>query len=304
MTSASVAAPTGAAARVVRTVAGRRALQVVLLLGGLLVLGFLFGERAQAADGPVGGGSALEQVRVEAGPVSGPDAGPSSEPDAGPASEPDSEPDAGPGSEPVPEPVARTVRHVAEPVAESAVEPVTEPVVRPVGEVVHRVTGALREAPDPSELLPAQPLPGSGDGSGSGAEPAPAPDGAPDRGDRPSVVHEGKHRSGHSTAPRADVSYGTGSWRPGSGADRRGDVRHGAVVGEYGTGHGPLPVPVDPSGAFGSATVGDGGAARHGDLHAAALDGRAPVRLLAGPGLSPESAPTRDRHRDIPEFPG
>ena len=41
----------GAALRVMRTAAGRRALQVALLVGGLFVLGFLCGEQAQAADG-------------------------------------------------------------------------------------------------------------------------------------------------------------------------------------------------------------------------------------------------------------
>ncbi|MDF3147786.1 hypothetical protein, partial [Streptomyces sp. T21Q-yed] len=45
------AALPGAALRVVRTAAGRRALQVVLLVGGLFALGFLCGERAYAADG-------------------------------------------------------------------------------------------------------------------------------------------------------------------------------------------------------------------------------------------------------------
>ncbi|KUL43392.1 hypothetical protein [Streptomyces regalis] len=45
------AALPGAALRVVRTAAGRRALQVVLVVGGLFALGFLCGERAYAADG-------------------------------------------------------------------------------------------------------------------------------------------------------------------------------------------------------------------------------------------------------------
>ncbi|MCX5560146.1 hypothetical protein [Streptomyces sp. NBC_00038] len=46
----SVALP-GAALRVTRTAVGRRALQVVLLAGGLFALGLLFGEQAHAADG-------------------------------------------------------------------------------------------------------------------------------------------------------------------------------------------------------------------------------------------------------------
>ncbi|WP_158681097.1 hypothetical protein [Streptomyces viridochromogenes] len=45
------AALPGAALRMLRTAAGRRALQVVLLVGGVLVIGLLCGERASAAEG-------------------------------------------------------------------------------------------------------------------------------------------------------------------------------------------------------------------------------------------------------------
>ncbi|MGR4854231.1 hypothetical protein [Streptomyces sp. LARHCF252] len=48
---ASSAALSGAAVRMLRTAAGRRALQVALLVGGVLVIGLLCGERAYAADG-------------------------------------------------------------------------------------------------------------------------------------------------------------------------------------------------------------------------------------------------------------
>ncbi|GGX33924.1 hypothetical protein [Streptomyces chartreusis] len=44
----------GAAVRVLRIAAGRRALQLVLVAGGLLAIGLLGGERAYAADGPGG----------------------------------------------------------------------------------------------------------------------------------------------------------------------------------------------------------------------------------------------------------
>ncbi|MCT9143923.1 hypothetical protein [Streptomyces violarus] len=47
----SSAALSGAAVRMLRTAAGRRALQVALLVGGVLVIGLLCGERAYAADG-------------------------------------------------------------------------------------------------------------------------------------------------------------------------------------------------------------------------------------------------------------
>ncbi|MEU0041370.1 hypothetical protein ABZ063_47515, partial [Streptomyces sp. NPDC006333] len=41
----------GAALRLLRTAAGRRALQASLLVGGVFALGFLCGEQARAADG-------------------------------------------------------------------------------------------------------------------------------------------------------------------------------------------------------------------------------------------------------------
>ncbi|MFC9686707.1 hypothetical protein [Streptomyces sp. NPDC056948] len=47
----SSAALSGAALRMLRTAAGRRALQVALLVGGVLFIGLLCGERAYAADG-------------------------------------------------------------------------------------------------------------------------------------------------------------------------------------------------------------------------------------------------------------
>ncbi|MFF9047608.1 hypothetical protein [Streptomyces parvulus] len=52
----------GAALRVTRTAAGRRALHVALLVGGLFVLGLLCGERAQAADGTSSPRDAVHQV--------------------------------------------------------------------------------------------------------------------------------------------------------------------------------------------------------------------------------------------------
>ncbi|MFD9023805.1 hypothetical protein [Streptomyces parvulus] len=52
----------GAALRVTRTAAGRRALRVVLLVVGLFVLGLLCGERAQAADGTPSPRDAVRQA--------------------------------------------------------------------------------------------------------------------------------------------------------------------------------------------------------------------------------------------------
>ncbi|MFE1883935.1 hypothetical protein ACFW7O_30490, partial [Streptomyces diastatochromogenes] len=62
------AAVFGTAVRVLRTAAGRRALQLAMLVGGLFLLGFLCGEQAHAADGtPVAPVSSVTSAR----PVSG-----------------------------------------------------------------------------------------------------------------------------------------------------------------------------------------------------------------------------------------
>ncbi len=58
------AALVGASVRVLRTAAGRRALQLLLLVSGLFALGFLCGEQAHAADG-----TATTVEAVQAAPV-------------------------------------------------------------------------------------------------------------------------------------------------------------------------------------------------------------------------------------------
>ncbi|MDT0461796.1 hypothetical protein [Streptomyces gibsoniae] len=72
------------------------------------------------------------------------------------------------------------------------------------------------------------------------------------------------------------------------------------------TAHAPLhQSPGDaPSGVSGTQPVGDDGAPRHSDGHAVALILRAPLRLLPGSTAVVTADGTRDRHRDIPEFPG
>ncbi|QEU92338.1 hypothetical protein [Streptomyces kanamyceticus] len=67
------------------------------------------------------------------------------------------------------------------------------------------------------------------------------------------------------------------------------------TAGEHGTGHGPLSAPVHLSGSLGNVSV------VHGDLHTAAFDGRAPVRLLAGAGQSADSAPIRASADELPQ---
>ncbi|MEV5997676.1 hypothetical protein AB0L96_40695 [Streptomyces sp. NPDC052115] len=306
--------------RFVRAAAGRRALQVVLVLGGLMVLGLLLGGRAQAADGPVGGADAVSAGQAR--PLKS-----AAEPVADPVAESTAEPIAPSAADSTAEPVTRTVRHaadavtepVAEPVARPAVRPAVRPVVRPnvrplvrpVGEVVDGVAGTLPEASDPSKLLPGHGTPpGSGDGAGrgSGAEPAPAHEGAqpPGKAGERADSASGRDRSAERrpVGPRADSAYMSAiRWADGASVRDR-DAHGGVVAGEYGTGRPSLPSPVPPGGSVVNATAGDGGSSRPGDLHAAAFGGRTPVRHLVGPGFSPDHALLRDRHRDIPEFPG
>jgi hypothetical protein len=59
----------------------------------------------------------------------------------------------------------------------------------------------------------------------------------------------------------------------------------------------------DQGGAPGKSAV-DNGSPRHGDAYAVTLNDRAPVRLAPGAAARVDAAGTRDRHRDIPVFPG
>lgn len=72
------------------------------------------------------------------------------------------------------------------------------------------------------------------------------------------------------------------------------------------TAHAPAhQAPSDnPGGALGGKSAVDNGSSRHGDAHAVTLDNRAPLRLVPGAAASVDVAGTRDRHRDIPVFPG
>ncbi|MDQ1026701.1 hypothetical protein QF035_004283 [Streptomyces umbrinus] len=161
-----------AALRVTRTAAGRRALQVGLLVGGLFVLGLLCGEQARAADGvapaskPTGVvrsvSSSVEQLAMGSGEAgqrigerpsgsNSPSVTVSSTTPPPPASTATETATAtlGSGSEQagLPKtisPVTDEVQRVVRPVADPVVRPVTERVVGPVTEqVVRPVTGRV-----------------------------------------------------------------------------------------------------------------------------------------------------------------
>ncbi|WP_371527685.1 hypothetical protein OG302_17635 [Streptomyces sp. NBC_01283] len=300
MTPAAVVLP-DAAVRMPRAVAGRRVLQVVLLLAGLLALGFLCGERAHAADGVPAPGQATKAAARSVEPVRVRVAEPAREAVRG-------------GGEAVRDAAVEPVADVAEPVARTA-----RGVVRPV---VDGVTGVVEGAPqrvlpEASDLpgtpsLPAadvpelpQPGPGHGAGAGAGAEP---PASRAGQGEVTARAH----------GARAESSYGTGS---GTGTGTRTSTHLGTgstlPSGQqaHRTGHEPSPpppplpssfpsAPGDPARTLGGQSAGDGSSTRQGDPCTASLDGRAPVRLLQGAGAGQVPAPIRERHRDIPEFPG
>ncbi|MEU1407402.1 hypothetical protein ABZ471_34525 [Streptomyces sp. NPDC005728] len=251
-----------------RTAAGRRALQLALLVGGLFVLGFLCGEQAHAAEG------------TPVAPVISP----------GPAA-----------------------------TQGNGVPTVTERVVTPVGDVVQTASDALgetrAEAPKfptlpaaPSvplpELpgaaeLPVHPLPTPG-------TPAPGQDrhgsAAPVQG--PAAGHGDRARAEARTAvpARSSAAYGPDFVVP---AHSRPAVAHISAHGAS----APVGAPAqqaptgDPDGALGKQAA-DGSASRHGDAHAVTPDGRAPLRLLPGTAARVDAPGTRERHRDIPVFPG
>jgi hypothetical protein len=59
----------------------------------------------------------------------------------------------------------------------------------------------------------------------------------------------------------------------------------------------------DPDGLLGKQAA-DGSAFRHGDAYAVTLSDRTPVRLAPGVTARVDAPATRERHRDIPVFPG
>ncbi|WP_460068680.1 hypothetical protein [Streptomyces sp. YKOK-I1] len=265
----------GAVPRVLREAVGRRALQLALLVGGLIAFGVLCGGQAQAAEGTPADVTAVLSGTVEA-----------------------------PVQVSVQVPVSLPVVH-----ADRVLGPVRE-VVTAVTEQVAQATSELpvlselptlpdlEELPDGSEppSVPAQPLPVP-------VTQAPAPD-------SPVTSSPDGHRSGHvsprhEAADAATVSYGP--VLP-------------AVLGDAGglhtaAHHDPAParagqVPAhrapggEPSGLLGGASALDGGASRHADAQAVTVSHRMPVPLVSGGAVRSDTAGTRDRHRDIPVFPG
>ncbi|GEC09399.1 hypothetical protein SSP24_70540 [Streptomyces spinoverrucosus] len=357
------AALSGAAARVLRAAAGRRALHLGLLVGGLFVLGVLCGERADAAEAAPGP-EALARVAAPVVVVPGEGAG--GEGRVGGSR------GGALGSRGVAEPA------VEQPLVEGVGRSVGERVVRPVGDVVETVTGRLAGTEgrgSASAGLPSRPeSPSSAGGSGLSGSPdlsgtSERPGGLPEAPGLPGVSGvpalpglpafpgfpglpqapvfpggpvvpgvpqlPGVCELPVRTLPLPDTvvslpggvggsaSYDGGSEErgravgavgvhgPGLGVafggvgaavDRDGVRQRGGAGGEYVPGHRAPAGGGD--GVLGSRSAADSGSSRHGDAHAVTVGQRAPQWLMPGAAVRVEADGTRDRHRDIPVFPG
>ncbi|MFJ9868479.1 hypothetical protein [Streptomyces sp. NPDC101165] len=245
-----------------RTAAGRRALQLTLLVGGLFLLGFLCGEQAQAAE------------RTPATPV------------------------------------VQVTGH------ENAVRTVTERVVTPVRKVVQTASRALDETRAQAPALPATPsvplpkLPEVPEVSAPPVHALPAPvtpEAGADRHDSaaPAADKGDRARSearGVVSAPPQATTYGPDFALPAQVPKAPAHTPVHRTAAALDAPAQPAPTG-DPDGVLGKQAA-DGTAPRHGDAYAVALDGRAPLRLLPGTTARVDTPGTRERHRDIPVFPG
>jgi hypothetical protein len=291
------AALLGPAVRVLRTAAGRRALQLVLLVGGLFALGFLCGEQAHAADG----------IPVPAKATSAWPGGTAAHEDPVRAVRTATERFAAP---------AHLVGTHAIPAAHVAGTQATTP-VRGAVTAVSRVleAGAARGVAQPGTSTPTLALPGfprvpevsaplppepkstapRPRGHGGAATPAPA-----ERNGRQRPARAHAESCGAAVgAPAPNAAYGPALTDVPQFVARTFAHRGAAGAGVPG---GPAPTG-DPDGVLGKQAA-DGSASRHGDAYAVTLDGRAPLRLVPGAAARVDAPRTRERHRDIPVFPG
>ncbi|MGY6025593.1 hypothetical protein [Streptomyces spinosirectus] len=376
------AALPGAAVRMLRTAAGRRALQVVILVGGLFALGFLCGEQAHAAEeapalssakaapaDPADGvrslvgstvGAVARLTQAPTAPVAPPmppaahPAAPTAEPKpvtparpkphvpaaSAPRPHPKTKPAAPAGPESTPAaPAAPQLPAPARPVTKSSSRPLTDVlthpgtavpvlgpladrlvravgdrVVQPVGDLIGTVTTGLGEVTaqiPPLSSLPAvpvpaspsvpvlPPLPGALPGHTLPAPVVQAPQPADAGHAAEAAVDERRPAAGASGAafgPR----LATGTTEAVAGAT---PVQRPASAGRA-PAH-PHPAPdSDPTDELVSHAAVDNGGSRHGDAHAVTLNHRAPLLLAPGSAARAGAAGTRDRHRDIPVFPG
>ncbi|WP_327353977.1 hypothetical protein [Streptomyces sp. NBC_01304] len=276
-----------AALRLVRSAAGRRALQVALFLGGLLALGLLCSGQAHAGEsGPEVPDIAGEVQPLETTPAD--------------LESTTAEPVRG-ATEAVTEPVVEGLKPVRTSVR-STTAAVTEGATRTLGDLSEDAERAAAALPEP-RLPKAPPLPG-GDLSAPAQDPAaPAPASAPRERAGPDRDVTAKPPVKHQVAG-SNSAHSAGDWRTTTSAGQSGQDGHAATrAARQGNAPSPSPAPQPPYGlAAQSAT--DGGSQRHGDAHAVALSGAGGFRLVPGGHAPATYHPVRDRHRDILEFPG
>ncbi|MGW6141934.1 hypothetical protein [Streptomyces sp. NPDC055140] len=197
-------------------------------------------------------------------------------------------------------PAVREVREVRGTVRDAVREEVRE-----VGEFAGGIVGELTDEAPP-RFLPAPPsmpglpgIPGGPGTPGTPGTPGPAGDGAhaapaPSAGTHAAAGHSDAARPGKREAAEAvgDVFAPAGA----NAVPGRTPATKAAGTS--------TPAPAFPSGSAVGQSAGDGSSTRHSDLAAAAFGSGATARLLPGATAPSHTAPTRDRHRDIPEFPG
>jgi hypothetical protein len=307
----------GAALRLRRTAAGRRALQLALLVVGLFAIGLLCGERAHAADG-AGGLVPTVPASSSAGVVKPAASLPVAHSAAAQAVTHVTDAVIHAHATDTVAQVGGTVTRRTDTVGD-VVRPAADSVVRPVGDLVETVTGELGQAPP--KTLPS--LPSSPSRSSLPSLPElpgpPGPPVFPAAGGQVPSAGSGPHQSGagavtsssHAVVRHADAGPVGPTYY---GPTRLGTDTDGvAVRGEHrGVAPGPGPgpgsdrqaPPGDPTGALGAQSAVDNGTPRHGDPHAVTPSHEAPLRLVPGVPAAVTAAGTRDRYRDIPVFPG
>ncbi|MEW2303538.1 hypothetical protein AB0958_26845 [Streptomyces sp. NPDC006655] len=282
--------------RVLRTVTGRRALHLALLVGGLLALGFLCGGRAQAAEGTP---SSTPVVTQEAPPhelLTPHRATPPRKPVTG------SVPVVPVAVVPVVDGVGDVVRTVTGSVAST--------LTQTLGDTLQQVSELPTRLPTLPVTLPATPVvqvpePPVVSGSPGSSLPAPVTSVPRPVEPRQPVTHAAGHEKSRPSAVAAvagAVSYGP---RYGVVPAAAEQVTHHAGHRAARAGGAPeRPAPTgDPDGVLGKSAV-DGTAFRHGDMYAVTFVDRAPLRLVPGAVARVDAAGTPDRYRDIPVFPG
>ncbi len=297
--SAAAAHPAAAALRVLRRAAGgRRLLRVLLFLGGLLTVGFLYGGQAHAADTPVPSGREVQEAAVQEAQVheasmrhvpvnaGGPSADTSVDPSAGTEAARKLRDSAQGVAQPAEQAAARALRPVRT-VAQSASST--------VGDLARTLSGPLAEPLKP--VVPDELTPSGGDEDQSRT-----PRLSADRRPAAAVVSAPWSAVGTATSA-APAPVGVQPADGGAYArvtdGLQGDTRHQRPVPV------PAPAPDKPCGTAPGALqqTGDKHTPRTGEQATTTAYG-ADLALVPGGGSAAAGAPTRERSRDILEFPG